>query len=112
MALAAGFGMLFRRAAPGTAGRAARVASAGAALLVTAAALLVAVVLVAQVAGLARFRRVELVGVARSMGGAAAFCGDFTLLVRIHRCEPAVIATPAGLLAGAAFIASIAIILI
>src|SRR6476661_8910546 len=77
--------MLLGRAAAGAA------AAAAAALLAAAAlALLAAVVLVAHGAGTAGFFRVELVGIARSVCCLAAFRSDFTLFLRIHRCETAV----------------------
>src|SRR5450830_884983 len=80
------------RTSRGTSARAARTA------------LLVAVVLVAHRAGLTGFFRGELVGIARSVGGAAPFGGDFTLLVGIHRGEAAV----AGVAALAALAAATA----
>src|SRR5450830_753640 len=82
------------RTSRGTSARAARTARtaarAGRTARATRTALLVAVVLVAHRAGLAGFFRGELVGIARSVGGAAPFGGDFTLLVGIHRGEAAV----------------------
>src|SRR5471032_3432463 len=86
--------MLFRRAATGAArtGLIAGVADVAAVLRTTRgrAALLVAIVFMAQAAGLARFLGRELMCGARRMGRLAAFGGDFALLIRVHRSEAAV----------------------
>src|SRR6185369_9345424 len=54
------------------------------------ARLAVAVIFVAHAAGLACFFRGELVCIAGSVGCLAAFAGDLTLLLRVHRSEATV----------------------
>src|SRR5690242_8448825 len=87
VALRAGAGMLLRGAAAGAAIAAAVAAIAGVVAAAITARLLVAVILVAHRAGAACFFRIELVGIARSVGGAAAFGSDFTLALRVHASE-------------------------
>src|SRR5471032_1312542 len=87
--------------APGTA----LIATAGAAARSHATALAAAlVVLVAHAAGAARFFGREFVRSAFFMRHAAAFAGDFALLIRVHRSETA--------LAGVALLAALAAALI